>query len=163
MLLKNWALIKIRSGELHNKEHVENILLQDIFEELNKRDIECSEIKIGHFCKYTICKVRDREVSVAIFSATREPDSSFRSSISCRNHLRIPWWERLFTRVPQRVRDSGEALQHVCEHVKEILSSDPRIDQVRWLTREEYDDATQPSFLDIELESYISKHTKKRK
>jgi hypothetical protein len=163
MLLKNWALFKIRSRELHNKEHVENILLQDIIEELNKRGIECSEIKIGHFCKYTICKVRDREVSVAIFSVIKEPDSSFRSSISCRNHLRIPWWERLFTRVPRQVRDSGEALQHLCEHVKEILGSNPRIDQVRWLTREEYFDATRPSFWDIELESYIKKHTKKRK
>jgi hypothetical protein len=163
MLLKNWALFKIRSGELHNKEHVENILLQDIFEELNKRGIECSEIKIGHFCRYTICKMRDCEVSVSIFSVTREPDSSFSSSISCRNHLRIPLWERFFTRVPQQVFDSGEALQHICEHVKEILSSDPRIDQVRWLTKEDYFDATRPSFLDIELESYIRKHFKKRK
>jgi len=162
MILKNYALFEIRSKELLRAEHAENILLHDIVRKLQeKRGIEYSKIKTGSFCVYTLCKVRDVEVSLVLLSAKRKSNSSSCSSIWCKNNLRIPWWERLFTRVPQLAFDSGEALQYICEQVKEILSSDRRLDQVRWLTREEYFDATRPSSLDIE--PYIRKHSKKRK
>ncbi len=165
MILKNYALFEIRSKELLCAENAENILLHDIVQQLQERGIECSKIKTGSFCVYTLCKVRNIEVFVVVSSviSTRESDSCTWSSIWCKNKIRIPWWERLFTRVPQVAFDSGEALQHVCKHIKEILSSDQRLDQVRWLTREEYFDATRPSFLDVELESYLRKHSKKRK
>ena len=156
MLLKNWASFQIRSKKLLNTEHVEDILLQDIIKELNKRDIACSEIKLGHFCSYTICKVRDCEISVVVFSVTREHDSSMRSSISCRNYFRIPWWKRMLIRVPQQAYDSGKSVKIICEHINEILSLDQRINQIKWLTREEYFDTTRPSSLDIE--PYITKH-----
>ena len=137
-MVSNHAFIEIQNKELLNEEHPEEILIRYIKEMLEAIGVECGEIKILAFYVGFICIIDNNEIGINLSKTEkREEGTSGYSSIFCVNAIKSFWWKRLFKQIPTDMLDSGKELQYVCEQIDKILSSDSRIGNVHWMTREE--------------------------
>ena len=136
MTTSNWALFEVQTEELLGPQGLERKLLDEIVRQLREKGVECGRIRPGFECLFTHCKMNRSVVVLGILAAKRVSDSSVQCSIHCFNH--IPLWKRLFKCPSPEAFCSGHTLEYMCKEVGRMVSSDPRIGRVEWLTREEW-------------------------
>lgn len=135
MCTKNSALFEMQTEEALGPYGMELTFLKEIKRKLSERGVRCGKIKAGYEHLYTRCLINRTVVTLGVLAATKMPNSSVQCSIHCLNH--IPLWKRLFKRISPEAFCSGSSVQYICEEIGKILSSDPRINHVEWMTYKE--------------------------
>lgn len=131
--MENYAVFKIKQiDDLHLKDY-NRCVLSGLAQQLQKRGIKCSKVKLGICCVFTICSLSGKEVIVGLYQFELLEDSTAKSSIECIN--RMPLWKRLFKTYSP---NAGEHLQEVCDVLRDIIDSDSRFVDVRWMTCEKW-------------------------
>ena len=131
--MENYAVFKIKQIDDLPLKDYNRCILSDITQQLQMRGIKCSKVKFGCFCVFTICCLSDKEVSVVLYEFELLEESTVKSSIECIN--RMPLWKRLFKTYSP---NAGEHLQEVCDVLRDIIDSDSRFVDVRWMTCEKW-------------------------
>jgi hypothetical protein len=131
--MENYAVFNIKQIDDLPLEDYNRCILSGLAQQLQMRGIKCSKVKFGSCCVFTICALSGKEVGVVLYEFGLLEDSTIGSSIECVNHM--PLWKRLFKTYSP---NAGEHLQKVCENLRDIINSDSRFVDVRWMTCEEW-------------------------
>ncbi len=131
--MENYAVFKIKQPYDSPLKDYNRCLLSDIAQQLQKRGIKCSKVKYGSFCVFTICALSGKEISLVLYEFELFENSSLQSSIECINRMSL--WKRLFKTYS---RNTEEHLQKVCDVLRDIINSDSRFVDVKWMTCKEW-------------------------
>lgn len=135
MIAESFASFEIRVDESVAQAGMEHTLLRRMMQQLNSVGIACGRIRCGSFCVFTRCQVGGSTINLGVMAATRLSEHSAHCAVHCINH--VPLWRRLLRRTSPESSRCGESLSGVRAEVHRVLTSDPNIDRVEWMTREE--------------------------
>ena len=131
-----YAMLQIKSDESLGPRGLERTLLTNIVRELARKGIPSNAIKGANICLFTHCKIDHSRIVLGVMAGTRASPSTVKCSI----HLGIykPLWRKVFARVFHGGQCDEEILATASRLVTEILTADPRIQDIVWGTKEDF-------------------------
>jgi hypothetical protein len=138
-MVKNFVVIKIADEKMLHLNNLEMFLLEDIIHKLEKRKIICDKIIYRPVGWFTICTIDDSKYCIGLDIVYTKQSYA---TLVCYKYIRyrrlIPLlfgWKKYY-----RLLDSGEKIQYLCDQINEILNSDSRFCEIRWIKRDDISD-----------------------